>query len=91
MARSISALSNPMLSMFAIADSRSEPIAKADGSLNLIGSVDWGALGAGDGVAGGLIAAGAVTGAGAAGVCAVAVEAGVEGTGTAGLLDDALG
>ena len=56
MARSISGLANPILSMFDTAASRSGPRASADGSLKLGGSVaallDEGAAGAGDGVAG---------------------------------------
>lgn len=82
MARSISALGNPMLSMFWMAASRWAPSVRAEGSLKLAGSVD--ALepaGAGVGVAGAFavvvfnVWAGA---AGGAGVWAVA-GAGVEG------------
>lgn len=72
-ARSISVLSNPILSMLAMADSRSFPIASAEGSLNCRPSLGL-AAGAGDGVAGTFSAvvlvdaAGAGGGAGAEGV-----------------------
>lgn len=78
-AASISALAKPMLSMLAMAASRSLPMVRAEGSLN------WRSVaccaGAGDGVAGAFWvtdepAAGA---AGAAGVCGAAAGAGVEG------------
>lgn len=49
MAASISALAKPMLSMLAIAASRSLPIVSADGSLKRVGSDE---AGAGDGVPG---------------------------------------
>jgi hypothetical protein len=39
-ARSMSALGKPMLSMLAIAASRSGPIVSADGSLKFLGSAD---------------------------------------------------
>ena len=81
-ARSISVLSNPILSILAIAAERSDPRAKADGSLKLPPSVvvplD---AGAGDGVDGtfDVEVLGAATGAGGgAGVCAGA-GVGVEG------------
>lgn len=87
MARSISALGNPMLSIFWMAASRWEPRARAEGSLKLPASVVVGAAesiepaGAGDGVAGAFVVvlevcAGA---AGGAGVCAVVDGVGVEG------------
>ncbi len=58
MARSISALGKPMLSMFWMAASRWEPRARAEGSLKLAASVAAGAEeppGAGDGVDGGFV------------------------------------
>ena len=53
-ARSISALGNPMPSIFAIASSRCEPKVSAEGSLKVAPSADGadGADGAGEGVAG---------------------------------------
>jgi len=79
MARSISALGNPILSILAIASSRCEPKVRADGSLKFALSVPAPA-GAGDGVAGAfevVLDAGAGA-AGAAGVDAGA-GAGVDG------------
>jgi hypothetical protein len=61
-ARSISGRGKPMLSMFAIAESRSEPIVKADGSLN---ERSAGVTGTGDGVAGAFCEVLGPTGAGA--------------------------
>jgi hypothetical protein len=87
MAASMSVLANPMLSMLAMAASRSLPIVRADGSLKLVGSfADW--AGAGEGVPGAFTdvdepCAGA---AGAAGVWAAVEAAGVAG---AALLEDA--
>ena len=81
-ARSICALSNPMLSIYAIADARSVPSAKADGSSKLpvaaVGAVEPAA--AGVGVAGMFSDAGFEACAGAAGGAA-----GVEGTACAGV------
>lgn len=77
MARSISARANPMLSMLAMAASRSPPIVRADGSLKRSDCC----AGAGEGVAGteGEIV-GTTGAAGAAGVWAGAAGlAGVEG------------
>ena len=83
-ARSISALGKPMLSISAIASSRCGPRVRADGSLKLWPSADAAAVGAdaGDGVDGAFDVVFDVAGpgaAGAAGVCAVA-GAGVEGS-----------
>lgn len=68
MARSISARANPMLSMLAMAASRSPPIVRAEGSLKRSDCC----AGAGEGVAGTFCAAdeaeGAAGAAGAAGV-----------------------
>jgi hypothetical protein len=88
MARSMSARAKPMLSMLAIAASRSLPMVKAEGSLKR--SDCW--AGAGEGVAGTFCeaedeGAGAEGAAGAAGVWGAAL-AGVEG---AALLDEAAG
>jgi len=88
-ARRISSLGNPMLSMLATAASLSGPSARAEGSLNVLDSEEAGAAaeGAGDGVAGGFAGA-AAAGAGAAGAAGVWVwvcGTGVEG---AALLDD---
>jgi len=86
-ARSASALANPMFSIWLIAFSASAPIVNAEGSLKAAGSPDR-APPAGVGVAGtagvevaaGAGAAGAgAAGAGAAGVDAGALAAGVEG------------
>ena len=81
-ARSISALGKPMLSIFAIASSRCAPRVRADGSLKLAPSADAAAAGAGagagDGVDGAFDVVFDMAGAGAAGVCAIA-GAGVEG------------
>lgn len=85
MARSMSALAKPMLSMLAIAASRSPPMVRAEGSLNWVPAAAC-CAGAGEGVAGACW--GAVeeaAGAGAAGVWA-ATGAGVEG---GALLEDA--
>ena len=83
MARSMSALAKPMLSMFAMAASRSPPIVRAEGSLKRSPDA-W--AGAGDGVAGAFCVLD--EGAGAAGATGVwaAAGAGVEG---AALLVDA--
>jgi hypothetical protein len=51
MARSMSALAKPMLSMLAIAASRSPPMVNADGSLNCV-PPEACCAGAGEGVAG---------------------------------------
>lgn len=80
MARSISTLGKPMLSIFWTAASRWGPRVSADGSLKFPASVAAEAAGAGDGVAGASVVVFEV-GAGAAGgtgVCAVD-GAGVEG------------
>ncbi len=85
-ARSMSALGNPILSMFATAASLCAPSVSADGSLKFPPSLVAAAVvaGAGDGVAGAFpeaaLKAGAAAGAGAGaeGVCAT-LEAGVEG------------
>jgi hypothetical protein len=83
MARSISALAKPMLSILAMAASRSPPIVRAEGSLKRSPDA-W--AGAGEGVAGAFCVLDEGAGAaGAAGVWAAA-GAGVEG---ATLLDDA--
>lgn len=75
-----------MLSMFAIAASRSPPMVKADGSLNWRGAWEACCAGTGEGVAGAFcVVVEEAAGAGAAGVCAAA-GAGVEG---ATLLEDA--
>ncbi len=68
-ARSISALAKPMLSIFAITSSRCGPRVRADGSLKLGPSADAVAAGAeaGDGVDGGFDVVFDVAGAGAAG------------------------
>jgi hypothetical protein len=83
MARSMSALAKPMLSMLAMAASRSPPIVRAEGSLKRSPEA-W--AGAGEGVAGAVCVFD--EGAGAAGAEGVwaAAGAGVEG---AALLDDA--
>ena len=86
MARSISALGNPMLSIFWMADSRWAPSVRAEGSLKLAGSSAVAvavavAAGAGVGVAGAfaVVVLDAWAGAaGGAGVCALA-GAGVDG------------
>lgn len=83
-ARSISALGKPMLSIFATASSPCVPMVRADGSLKLAPSADAAAAGAGDGVDRAFaivldaVEAGAAGAAGAAGVCATA-GVGVEG------------
>lgn len=85
MARSISALAKPMLSMLAIAASRSPPMVRAEGSLKR--SADA-CTGAGEGVAGAFCVLD--DGAGAVGAAGVWTRggAGVEG---AALLEDAAG
>lgn len=88
MARSMSALAKPMLSMLAIAASRSPPMVRAEGSLNWRNGSAACCAGAGEGVAGAFCVvvnegAGA---AGATGVWAAGGGAGVEG---AALLEDA--
>lgn len=86
MARSMSALAKPMLSMLAMAASRSPPMVRAEGSLNWRDVSDV-CAGAGEGVAGAFWAVDD-EGAGAAGGAGVwaAFGAGVEG---AALLDEA--
>ena len=81
MARSMSTLGKPMLSMFATAAAPASPIASADGSLKLRGGSAV-VAGAGDGVAGALLDV-FDAGAGAAG--ATGVEAGA-GAGVEGAL-----
>ena len=71
MARSISALGNPILSIFAIASSRCEPNVRADGSLKVVLSAP--------------AAAAAGTGEGVAGAFAVLLEAGAGAAGAAGV------
>jgi hypothetical protein len=85
MAASMSALAKPMLSMLAMAASRSLPMVSAEGSLKL--GPDACVAGAGEGVAGACCVE-ADDGAGAAGADGVwaAAGAGVEG---AALLDEA--
>ena len=80
MARSISALGKPILSIFEIAASRCAPRVRDDGSLKLPSSVAAEAAGAGEGVAGGFEVV-LDAGAGAAGGAGVeaAAAAGVEG------------
>lgn len=90
MARSMSSLGKPMLSMLAMAASRSLPIASAEGSLKREPSVDW--VGAGEGVAGAfcVVLADCAGAAGAAGVWGTWTGAGVAGA-AAGLLEDVAG
>jgi len=87
MARSISALWKPMLSMLAIAAALSLPRVSAEGSLKRVLSVEVEA-GAGEGVAGGSAGAEDAAGAGAEGVAGVCAAGGA-GVETAVLLDDA--
>ena len=76
MARSISALGKPILSIFAIAESRCAPRVRADGPLKFPSSVPVAAAGTGDGVAG---AFGVVLDAGAGAAGGTGVEAGIGG------------
>ena len=96
-ARSISALGKPMLSMFAIASSPCAPMVRADGSLKLAPSVDATAAGpgagagAGDGVDGASNVVLDVAGAGAAGTAGVFAVTGVGVEGAFGVDEEAAG
>lgn len=75
-ARVMSFLAKPMLSIWAITGSLCEPLSKADGSCVAGVSADGGAFPAGEGVAGAAGAAEAAAGAGAGAGGAAGVEAG---------------